>query len=118
MQAHGAQSVPGVQMTARKMPFAHVPELRLDPGADIHSVPATALKAAARGNVDGARNFPGQYNPVPAQFRVRYRYGASVDDAMEKLNYDLFYIKNMSIFMDIVIILKTVKIVLFGKGAR
>ena len=50
--------------------------------------------------------------------QVSYRYGASVEDAIEKLNYDLFYIKNMSIFMDIVIILKTIKIVLFGKGAR
>jgi sugar transferase (PEP-CTERM system associated) len=50
--------------------------------------------------------------------QVSYGYGASVEDAVEKLNYDLFYIKNMSIFMDIVIIIKTVKIVLFGKGAR
>ena len=50
--------------------------------------------------------------------QVSYGYGASVEDAIEKLNYDLFYIKNMSIFMDIVIIFKTVKIVLFGKGAR
>jgi sugar transferase (PEP-CTERM system associated) len=50
--------------------------------------------------------------------QVSYGYGASVEDAIEKLNYDLFYIKNMSIFMDLVIIFKTVKIVLFGKGAR
>jgi sugar transferase (PEP-CTERM system associated) len=50
--------------------------------------------------------------------QVCYPYGASVEDAIEKLNYDLFYIKNMSIFMDIMIIFRTVKIVLFGKGAR
>jgi sugar transferase (PEP-CTERM system associated) len=50
--------------------------------------------------------------------QVCYRYGASVEDAVEKLNYDLFYIKNMSIFMDLMIILRTIKIVLFGKGAR
>ena len=50
--------------------------------------------------------------------QVRYGYGASVEDAIEKLNYDLFYIKNMSIFMDLIIVLRTVKIVLFGKGAR
>jgi sugar transferase (PEP-CTERM system associated) len=50
--------------------------------------------------------------------QVRYGYGASVEDAVEKLNYDLFYIKNMSIFMDLIIVLRTVKIVLFGKGAR
>lgn len=48
--------------------------------------------------------------------QVSYGYGASVDDAIEKLNYDLFYIKNMSIFMDIMIVLKTVKTVLFGRG--
>lgn len=48
--------------------------------------------------------------------QVSYGYGASEDDAKEKLNYDLFYIKNMSIPMDLMIVLKTVKIVLFGKG--
>jgi sugar transferase (PEP-CTERM system associated) len=47
-----------------------------------------------------------------------YRYGASVDDAVEKLNYDLFYIKNMSFFMDLMIVLRTIKIVLFRKGSR
>ncbi len=50
--------------------------------------------------------------------QVSYGYGASIEDAIEKLNYDLFYIKNMSIFMDIMIVVKTIKIVLFGKGAR
>jgi sugar transferase (PEP-CTERM system associated) len=50
--------------------------------------------------------------------QVCYGYGASVEDAIEKLNYDLFYIKNMSIFMDLLIIIRTIKIVLFGKGAR
>lgn len=50
--------------------------------------------------------------------QVSYGYGASVEDAIEKLNYDLFYIKNMSAFMDLMIVLRTIKIVLFGKGAR
>ena len=50
--------------------------------------------------------------------QVSYGYGASVEDAIEKLNYDLFYIKNMSILMDVMIMLRTVKIVLFSKGAR
>jgi exopolysaccharide biosynthesis polyprenyl glycosylphosphotransferase len=50
--------------------------------------------------------------------QVSYGYGASVEDAVEKLNYDLFYIKNMSIFMDLMIVLRTIKIVLFQKGAR
>jgi sugar transferase (PEP-CTERM system associated) len=50
--------------------------------------------------------------------QISYGYGASVEDAIEKLNYDLFYIKNMSTFMDLMIVFRTVKIVLFGKGAR
>jgi sugar transferase (PEP-CTERM system associated) len=50
--------------------------------------------------------------------QVSYSYGASVDDAIEKLNYDLFYIKNMSIFMDLMVIMRTVKTVIFGEGAR
>jgi lipopolysaccharide/colanic/teichoic acid biosynthesis glycosyltransferase len=50
--------------------------------------------------------------------QVCYGYGASVEDAVEKLNYDLFYIKNMTTLMDIMIVLRTIKIVLFSKGAR
>jgi sugar transferase (PEP-CTERM system associated) len=50
--------------------------------------------------------------------QVSYGYGASEEDAIEKLNYDLFYIKNMSFFMDLMIILRTIKIVLFRRGAR
>ncbi|UCF90814.1 MAG: TIGR03013 family PEP-CTERM/XrtA system glycosyltransferase [Desulfobacterales bacterium] len=50
--------------------------------------------------------------------QVSYGYGASVEDAIEKLNYDLFYIKNMTTFMDLMIVLRTIKIVLFGKGVR
>jgi sugar transferase (PEP-CTERM system associated) len=50
--------------------------------------------------------------------QVNYPYGDSVEDAKEKLNYDLFYIKNMTILMDLMVIMKTVKTVLFGEGAR
>lgn len=50
--------------------------------------------------------------------QVNYRYGASREDAIEKLQYDLFYIKNMSAFLDLHILVKTVRVVLFGKGAR
>jgi sugar transferase (PEP-CTERM system associated) len=50
--------------------------------------------------------------------QVSYGYGASVEDAIEKLNYDLFYIKNMTFFMDLMIVMRTIKIVLFRKGAR
>ena len=50
--------------------------------------------------------------------QVCYGYGASVEDAIEKLNYDLFYIKNMTTLMDAMIVLRTIKIVLFSNGAR
>lgn len=50
--------------------------------------------------------------------QVNYRYGASEEDALEKLQYDLFYMKNISIFLDFLIILYTIKVVLFGRGAR
>ncbi|MCL5994716.1 MAG: sugar transferase [Chloroflexi bacterium] len=48
--------------------------------------------------------------------QVKYRYGASVNDALIKLQYDLYYIKNQSLFLDIQIILKTIKVVLLFKG--
>jgi sugar transferase (PEP-CTERM system associated) len=48
--------------------------------------------------------------------QVCYPYGSSVEDAIEKLRYDLYYIKNISIFLDFHIILKTFSVVLLGKG--
>jgi sugar transferase (PEP-CTERM system associated) len=50
--------------------------------------------------------------------QVKYSYGASVEDALEKLQYDLFYIKNMSIALDLFIIAKTIKTVLMRQGAQ
>jgi len=50
--------------------------------------------------------------------QIKYRYGASKEDALEKLKYDLYYIKNLSPLFDLMIIFETVKVVLFGKGAR
>ena len=50
--------------------------------------------------------------------QIKYRYGASKDDALEKLKYDLYYIKNLSSLFDMIIIFETIKVVLFGKGAR
>jgi len=50
--------------------------------------------------------------------QVCYRYGSSVDDALEKLKYDLFYVKNMSMTFDLLIMLRTIKIVLMQTGAR
>jgi sugar transferase (PEP-CTERM system associated) len=47
-----------------------------------------------------------------------YPYGASEQDAIEKLQYDLYYVKNHSLVFDIIILLQTVEVILFGKGAR
>lgn len=49
--------------------------------------------------------------------QVKYRYGSSLEDAMEKLRYDLYYVKHLSIFFDLTIVFDTVKVVLFRKGA-
>ena len=49
--------------------------------------------------------------------QVRYTYSASVEDAIEKLQYDLFYLKNMSIALDLVIAFETVKTVILRRGA-
>ncbi|MBP1728350.1 MAG: exopolysaccharide biosynthesis polyprenyl glycosylphosphotransferase [Deltaproteobacteria bacterium] len=50
--------------------------------------------------------------------QVKYPYGASVEDAVEKLRYDLYYIKDYSIFLDLLIFFETIKVVLFGRGVR
>ena len=50
--------------------------------------------------------------------QINYPYGASVEDAREKLQYDLYYIKNLSMILDIYIIVQTVRVTLFKKGAR
>jgi sugar transferase (PEP-CTERM system associated) len=50
--------------------------------------------------------------------QVRYQYGATVEDSQEKLQYDLYYVKNHSLFLDLVVLFETVGVVLTGKGAR
>lgn len=50
--------------------------------------------------------------------QVRYQYGASVEDSAEKLQYDLYYVKNHSLFLDLVVLFETVSVVLLGKGAQ
>lgn len=50
--------------------------------------------------------------------QLRYPYGASVRDANEKLKFDLFYVKNHGMLFDLMIMLQTVEVVLFGRGAR
>ncbi len=50
--------------------------------------------------------------------QLRYPYGASEEDAAEKLKYDLYYVKNHNLLFDVLILIQTVEVVLFGRGAR
>jgi exopolysaccharide biosynthesis polyprenyl glycosylphosphotransferase len=50
--------------------------------------------------------------------QIKYQYGSSVDDAKIKLEYELFYLKHLSLFLDLAIVFRTVQVVFSGKGAR
>lgn len=50
--------------------------------------------------------------------QVRYQYGSSVEDAIQKLQYDLYYVKNHGLFLDLLILVETLQVVLFAKGSR
>jgi sugar transferase (PEP-CTERM system associated) len=50
--------------------------------------------------------------------QICYSYGSSEEDALEKLQYDLYYVKNFSFLLDTLILIQTVEVILFGKGAR
>ena len=50
--------------------------------------------------------------------QVRYQYGATLEETKQKLEYDLYYIKHMSLGLDMLILLETVKTVLFRRGAQ
>jgi exopolysaccharide biosynthesis polyprenyl glycosylphosphotransferase len=50
--------------------------------------------------------------------QIRYRYAASLEDSLEKVQYDLYYIKNLSLLLDLLIIISTVQVVMFARGSR
>ena len=50
--------------------------------------------------------------------QLRYSYGSSEEDTVQKLQYDLYYVKNHNLLLDFTIILQTVEVILWGKGAR
>ncbi|MGZ4874761.1 MAG: sugar transferase, partial [Candidatus Angelobacter sp.] len=50
--------------------------------------------------------------------QIKYQYGSTVADARRKLELDLFYIKHLSISLDMVIVFETVKVIFLGKGAK
>ena len=60
-----------------------------------------------------------QVNPgITGWAQICYPYGASDRDAKEKLQFDLYYIKNYSLFLDLMILVQTAQVILWGKGAR
>jgi sugar transferase (PEP-CTERM system associated) len=50
--------------------------------------------------------------------QVRFSYGATVEQSVKKLEYDLYYVKNNTLFLDILVLLETIRVVLLGEGAR
>jgi sugar transferase (PEP-CTERM system associated) len=50
--------------------------------------------------------------------QIRYPYGASLDDARQKLSYDLYYVKNRTLFLDFLILIETLRVIVFPGGAR
>ncbi|MBA2525880.1 MAG: TIGR03013 family PEP-CTERM/XrtA system glycosyltransferase [Pyrinomonadaceae bacterium] len=50
--------------------------------------------------------------------QIKYAYGASIEDARQKLQYDLYYVKNRSLILDAIVLFETIKIILFGRGAH
>ena len=50
--------------------------------------------------------------------QMNYPYGASLEDSENKLEFDLYYVKHQSLFLDILVLLQTAEVILFGKGAR
>jgi lipopolysaccharide/colanic/teichoic acid biosynthesis glycosyltransferase len=49
---------------------------------------------------------------------VRHQYSASVEDAAKKLQYDLYYVKNHTLFLDVIVLLESVRVVVTGAGAQ
>jgi len=72
------------------------------------------LAAAIPHYEDRARVRPG----ITGWAQVNYPYGASVEDARMKLAYDLYYVKHRSLFLDVLILIATVRVVLFQEGSR
>lgn len=75
--------------------------------------------------VDGLRSAIAYYDErhrmkpgITGWAQVNYPYGASVEDARRKLGYDLYYIKNGSLFLDLIILCQTVRVILWGEGVR
>jgi lipopolysaccharide/colanic/teichoic acid biosynthesis glycosyltransferase len=50
--------------------------------------------------------------------QVRYSYGATVEQAVKKLEYDLYYVKNHTLLLDLIILVETVRVVMLAEGAR
>jgi len=71
----------------------------------VAAVPYYRLRAAVKPGITGWA-------------QVRYHYVSSIEDGIERHEYDLYYIKNMSVWLDVRIIIETLKIVMLGRGAH
>jgi lipopolysaccharide/colanic/teichoic acid biosynthesis glycosyltransferase len=49
---------------------------------------------------------------------VKYQYGSSIEESKTKLEYDIFYIKHLSLLLDFAILCETAKVILYGRGAK
>ena len=73
-----------------------------------------AMRRVLRGYAERHMVKPG----ITGWAQVNYPYGASLEDSRNKLEYDLYYVKNYTPFLDILIILQTLRVVLWHEGAR
>jgi lipopolysaccharide/colanic/teichoic acid biosynthesis glycosyltransferase len=69
------------------------------------NIPYFALRCAVRPGITGWA-------------QVKYQYGASVEESKTKLEYDFFYIKHMSLVLDLAILFETAKVMIYGRGAK
>jgi lipopolysaccharide/colanic/teichoic acid biosynthesis glycosyltransferase len=72
------------------------------------------LNSAIPFHEDRTRVKPG----ITGWAQVNYPYGASVEDARQKLSYDLYYVKHRNLLLDLTILMATVRVILFQEGAR
>ena len=67
------------------------------------------------------QNYNVRYNLKPGLSgwaQVNYHYGANIDDSINKLSYDIYYVRNFSLALDLIILFKTLKIIFQAKGSK
>lgn len=120
-QAQDDRIIPGCTLI-RKLRFDEIPQLYNILRGDMSVVgPRPVAEYVARSSAAAEPKYELRTLVLPGitgWAQVRSGYAATTDEEIEKLSYDLYYIKHLSLDLDLVILLKTVKTVLFGVGAR